>query len=284
MRKVLKQSFPFVSEKSETVYRLVEEDGERFIEKVTTATSKEGAVQDGEDADAAFMEFLAKKQANRDRNKNRISTRDAFIRHHVHERSWRQIADEVGQKSKESIAKRVSDFTSDLASHWMGGGDLASISEDLQMSLNHLSMVLTQALERQRRKLLSDYEDRNVMSRFSSDVALVVDITNFLSDWDSFEYQAVSPFEEHPEIAPGKKVLFTQNFYEIHRESGAISRVAAQDLDGITFENWNVSPLKIAFGLITADPVKEVFDMFGRRCEYYTQSLSSPQNELTSCQ
>lgn len=274
MRRVLNQSYPFVSEKSETIYRLIEEGGKRFIEKVTTSTTREQEIPDTEDAGEVFSQLLAKKKTNRERSKSRISTQDAFIRHHVHEDSWRKIADEVGQRSSESISSRVSVFTADLAKQYMLGENLTSMAEKLQMSPNHLHMILADSLSRSRRRLLSDFESKHVMRGFPGDVEQIVRITNFLDDWDDFEYQVVSPFEEGQGISPLKKVLFTENFYEIHRKSGAISRVSDEVFEGLPYENWNKSSLIEALGLTTSDPVEVVYDMFGEPCNYYTDLLS----------
>ena len=65
MRKILDQSFPFVAEKSESTYRLVEVDGKRFIEKVTTCVSIEQEIPETTDPAQAFRDFMVARQANR---------------------------------------------------------------------------------------------------------------------------------------------------------------------------------------------------------------------------
>lgn len=280
MRKILDQSFPFVAAKSESTYRLVEVDGKCLIEKITVSISVEAEVPDNANPDQVFKEFIAAKQANRERNKKRISVVDAFIQHHVHGLSWQQIADSVGQKSGASIGKRVSDFTNSLAHQYLNGASIDQLIGQLEVSPNHLHSVLVDALERERCRLLYDYESGSVMRGFARDVDRIAGITKFLDDWDTFEYQVVSPFsEEDTAMQSNKKILYTADFYEIHRASGAVSRVTADVLDGITYHNWNSSQLVEAFGLIEADPIIAVFDMFGKQCDYYTGKLSNPSSQ-----
>jgi|GEM_PF-4579623 len=280
MRKILDQSFPFVAAKSESTYRLVEVDGKCLIEKVTVSISVEAEVSDNANLDHVFREFIAAKQANRERNKKRISAVDAFKQHYVHGLSWRQIADEVGQKSGASIGKRVLEFTNGLAHQYLNGANIDLLIGQLDVSPNHLHSILVDALERERRRLLYDYESGGVMRGFARDVARVVEITNFLDDWSTFEYQVVSPFGEVDiEKRLNKKILYAADFYEIHRASGEVSRVSADVLDGITYHNWNSSHLVEAFGLIEADPIIAVFDMFGKQCHYYTEKLSNSTSQ-----
>lgn len=280
MRKTLDQSFPFVAEKSETTYRLVEIDGKCLIEKVTVSTSTEVEIPDDANASQLFREFILAKQAHRERNKKRISAEDAFIKHHVHQHSWQQIADEVGQKSGASIGKRVLELTNGLAHQYLQGTSIHQLVGQLDITPNHLHSILVNALERERSRLLNDYESGSVMRSFARDVDRVVEITNFLDDWDSFEYQVVSPFRAEDTIArTNKKILYTEDFYEFHRSSGKVSRVSVDVLDGATFHNWNSSHLVEAFGLIEADPIVVVFDMFGKRSDYYTKRLSNPSSQ-----
>lgn len=279
MRKTLDQSFPFVAAKSESTYRLVDVDGKRFIEKVTVSTSTEVEIPDDVCATEAFREFVLAKQAHRERNKKRISAEDAFLKHHVHQQSWQQIADEVGQKSGASIGKRVLEYTNGLAHQYLNGTSIHQLAGRLDVSPNHLHSILVNALERERARLLFDYESGSVMRNFARDVERVVAITGFLDDWDTFEYQVVSPFgDEGTDRGVNKKILYTVDFYEIHRASGDVSRVAADVLDGVTYHNWNSSHLVEAFGLIEADPIVAVFDMFGKHCEYYTEKLSNAKH------
>ncbi|WP_295453841.1 hypothetical protein [uncultured Pseudophaeobacter sp.] len=61
MRKILDQSFPFVAEKSESTYRLVEVDGKCLIEKVTVSISVEAeglCLESGGNSLAAFSEHV----------------------------------------------------------------------------------------------------------------------------------------------------------------------------------------------------------------------------------
>jgi len=170
MRKILDQSFPFQAAKSEATFRLVEEDGKRFIEKITTSVTTESELPDDANAALAFKDFIAEKQANRERNKKRISVENAFIQHHVHGFSWQQIADEVGQKSGASIAKRTSDFTNSLAHQYLNGVSIYQLAEGLDVSANHLNSILIIALERERNRLLYDYECGSVMHGFRREV------------------------------------------------------------------------------------------------------------------
>lgn len=277
MRKILDQSFPFVAEKSESTYRLVEVDGKRFIEKVTTSVSIEEEIPETTDPAQAFRDFMVARQTNRARNRRRIATDEAFIQHHAHGLSWQKIADNVGQKSGASIAKRASDFTKGLAHQYLNGANIHQLTEEVDLSANHLHSILANALEIERFRLLHDYESGRVMRGFDRDVARIVEITDFLKDWTTFEYQVVSPFiDQSVQIQRDKKILYTEDFFEIHRASGQVSRVKADALDGVTYHNWSSSPFVEALGLVAMDPIVSVFDMFGRLSQYYTDALKTP--------
>ena len=274
MRKIIDQSRPFQAAKSDTVYRLVEIDGEHKIEKVTTSVSVVSDIPDEADAEQHFIEFVRGKRANVERSKKRIAVEDAFIRHHVLGHSWKKIADDIGQRSAATISKRVSDYVNDMATRYLRGSDISSLAEPLDISENQLHMILTAALERMRERYLYDYRHGDVMRNFRDDVAQVIRITNFLNDWESFEYVVVSPFQhQQPQIPAGKMILYSEDFYEITRKSGAIARVAVDALEGLTYHSWDTSALASALGLIGADPIVEVRDMFGKKSEYYTEAL-----------
>ena len=280
MRKILEQSFPFASAKSESIYRLVEEEGTQFIEKVTTSISQVAEVPQDADAAKVFRDFVSEKLNNRERNKTRISTRDAFIWHNVHDMSWQKIADEIGQKSGASIATRVAEFTRDMAHRYSYGANIHQLGADLDMSANHLHEILVAALERERDRLLWDYKSGGVMRTFGGDVSRVVSITNFLNDWDSFEYQVVSPFEEEDvEITPGKKILYSEEFYSIHKESGKRYRVSGHLMEGLSGQSWSSTELSEVLGIVSTDPIVAVYDMFGNLSKFYTDSLQTAAGE-----
>jgi len=276
MRKILVQSFPFVAAKSESIYRLVAVDGKQFIEKVTTSISQVAEVSEGADPAKVFNEFVSEKLDHRERNKSRISTRDAFIQHHVHQKSWQNIADDIGQKSGASIATRVQGLTRDMAYRYMNGDNIHQRAAEFDLSPNHLHEILGKNLERERDRLLWDYKSEGVMRSFDGDVARVVAITDFLKDWDSFEYQVVSPFEEDTtSLEGGKKVLYSEEFYSVHKESGKQYRVSARLMEDLSAHNWSSSELSDVLGIVSTDPIVAVYDMFGNPSEFYTRKLQS---------
>jgi len=277
--KILTQSFPFVSEKSQSVYRLVKTDRGHHIEKVTTSTTIEATIDPGHNPEETFENFLSKKRLNRERNRKRLGTLEAFKKHHIDGLSWREIAEEAGMQGKTSIAKRVTEFIQGLAQSYLSGQSIEDLAEQVSLSPNHLHSILSEFLNRERERCLNDFERGAVMRSFESDVARVVEITDFLNDWDDFRYQVVSPFDDTASLATGKRVLWLHEFYDFIFHNGTTKRLSSQHVDTITLGANPGEPLKtFEISVQTNNPVIEVRDMWGKPSEYYTSIFAMSES------
>jgi hypothetical protein len=275
MGRVIEQTEPFVAKKSSSIYRLVEEEeGKHVIEKVMTAISVEEEIPDGSDPAAVFKEFVTKKQERSGREKLAISSEEAFTLHHVQGLPWTEIAAKAGQKGS-SLSDRMSGYTKKLALAYMKGADIHKTAEELNISANQLHDILARKLEREREQLLENYERGKVMRSHDGDVKKVVEITNFLSDWESFEYQVVEPLlGDDPELNDGKKILYSEDFYTVELKSGRQYRLSIYMAEAAWEHHWRPSYLEHQMGMeVSSDPIVMIYDMFGNKSSYTEDAL-----------
>lgn len=280
MSKVIEETEPFKAAKSSSVYQLVEEDGNYCIRKVMTAITVEEEIPEGADAKQLFKDFVAKKQERSGRRKYAISSEEAFTLHHAQGLPWTEIAGRVGQKGA-SLSQRMSTFTKELASKYMKGADIHKMAKGLDMSANHLHEILSQRLVFDRDRLLENYESGEVMPPHDEDVNKVVEITNFLNDWESFRYQVVEPLEgKDPELIDGKKILYSEVFYTVELKSGRQYRLSIYMAEAAWEHHWRPSYLESQMGMeVSSDPVAVIYDMFGNKSHYTESALKGASEE-----
>lgn len=258
-KKVINQTLPIKHNKSETTYRLIEADGKLSIEKMSISFTHEIDIQEGQNPEDVFYDFIQKKSENRERNKLRISTKDAWILHYRDSQSWRHIAQEAGNKSGVSLANRGSSYTSDLAFKYMNGADIYALAEDHDLSPNHMSTILTEYLERYRAVCIEECDYRGIRPRdYKSAFNKVSNITRFLNDYESLDCEFVNPYDDTDQTVGRKSILYTDSFYEVIFEDQTKARISAEVMEALSYSSDTFYQASDVFGFHTSKSIIDV--------------------------
>lgn len=265
-RTILQETEPFIGGRNITTYRLVaEEDGTRTIERSVTRLDDMETGLPEDDAEAAFRDFVRKKQASHyEKNRPRITDADAFSDHFGQEKTWREIADAIGQKSVESIKGRVRDLVRKLAASYMAGADVHALAADHDISANRMHEILVDELARQRARNLEDIEDKVGSSSYSGDVRNIADITEFLGDAGDMNFVIVDPFEV-PVPDTNQRRIYTRLFVDFIRLDGSRTRIEEDPYVGLALDEIHNKDLEALAREDLNNPIVDVRDAYGRQ-------------------
>lgn len=274
-RKILQQSFPFKSEKSQTIYRLVEDAGGIAIEKMTTSISVAQRITSHEDAGETFAKFIATKQANRAKGKKRIFPEKAFRLHYIDQLSWAEVAQELGVTTGAAVAEPTGKLASTYAHRYMRTGDLGTIADQYDISPNHMHDILCKRLATERSSLISSYHwSMGSECHGGTNGSQIRTITNFLNDWDHVDFIVVSPADDTP-IPTNKRVFYDQQFFDVIYASGRQTRLPYEQFDG--FFHGHASINEVAQLLVDAasDPIKAILDINGSPMQHLMNEIAA---------
>ena len=261
MKTVLKKSASIKAKHSETYYQLVENDGVCSIEKVFTLTTSEEVIEAGLDAKKAFRELMATKTERAQRRADTIGEADAFHRHYLLGKTFRQIADEVGKKGTGPIANRARKGRSALALRYLEGASLQELAIEFEAPEKLMHAVLAEELENQREKTIRDFQRGWVLSDdLDSCVKQMNAITQFLGDETTVRYQLVCPFTDTQKAAIGKLPIFTEAFYTVTFWSTRTKRIDLKAYNAIMSGDWNKEQALHLLKPLYGDRVVDVAD------------------------
>ncbi|MGH1444927.1 MAG: hypothetical protein ACRBBO_02665 [Cognatishimia sp.] len=274
-RKIIKQSHPFKSAKSEAIFRLVETDGGMQIEKVTTTVVVERTIDSPDDPDLVFAEFLELKQANRERSKKRIDVNRAIKLRYEEGLTNKQIAEDFGSRSPETVSKMINETLKPLAYAYMNGADIYDTAKRYDLSPNQMHEVLVEKL-RLRRSALLDHYARQCSTHLSYEEGTGGDtirkITTFLDEWEHVDFIVVSPFQGEPSNPTNKNIIYDEQFREVRFKSGRKQRYPYHYQE---YFEQHFSPADIiAFTqLVANEELIGIYDMFGNREEFIEEAF-----------
>ncbi len=268
---VVEESSAFLNDASVTFYQLMRDQDECLIVKKTVSYSIEDKIDLSADAKALFSDFVQMRAANREKNKKRIESDEAFYQHYVIGKSWRQIANEIGATSDVSFKMRAKKFLDDIADKAMQGDNVDILAQNLDMSANHLNQLINENLEKRRMENLLQYNILEIdQGRFNAQLDSM--ITTYLNDNEELDYIVVDPLQKEIPIT-SKSILYSRQFVIFVFDDGTEKNVLDRDADYLSYSLSNSESSNALIDIIGKNNLVDVLNPDRSRNLHYYKRL-----------